>query len=70
MLIAIHFGHARRDAMLREAADVWWPKIHREIVGKANNCTECTNAGKNIKCLKSQKEFRTIPKAEKPNEEI
>ena len=70
MLTAIHFGHAGRDAMLREAADVWWPKIHREIVEKANNCEECIKAGKNLKCLKSQKEFGTIPKAEKPNEEI
>ena len=55
--------------MLREAADVWWPKVHREIMEKANNCAECIKAGKNLKCLKSQKEFGTIPKAEKPNEE-
>ena len=70
MLTAIHFGHAGRDAMLREAADVWWPKICREVVEKAKNCEECIKAGKNLKCLKSQKEFGTIPKAEKPNEEI
>ena len=56
--------------MLREAADVWWPKIYREIVEKANKCEECIKAGKNLKCLKSQKEFGTIPKAEKPNEEL
>ena len=69
MLTAIHFAHAGRDAMLREAAEVWWPKIHREIVEKANNCTECMKAGKDLKCLKSQKKFGTIPKAEKPNED-
>ena len=37
VLRAIHFGHAGRDAMLREASDVWWPRIHREIVEKARN---------------------------------
>ena len=70
MLSAIHFGHAGGDAMLREAADVWWNRKHREIVEKANNCPECIRAGKNIKCLKSQKEFGTLPKVEKQKEEV
>ena len=54
MLSAIHFGHAGRDAMLHEAADVWWPRIHREIVEKAKSCQQCSQSGKNIKCLQSQ----------------
>ena len=70
MLTAIHFGHAGRYAMLRGAADVWWPRIHREGVEKANICPECIKTGKSIKCLKSQNEFGTLPKAEKPNEEF
>ena len=49
LLRAIHFGHAGRDAMLREAAYFWWPRIHREIVEKAQNCTECLKAGKILK---------------------
>ena len=48
VLRAIHFGHAGRHAMLREASDVWWPRIHREIVEKARNCAECQKAGKNV----------------------
>ena len=48
LLRAIHFGHAGRDAMLREAADVWWPRIQWEIVKKAQTCTECLKAGKNL----------------------
>ena len=55
MMTAIHFGHAGRDAMLREAADVLWPKSHREIIEKASNCPECIKAGKSLKCLKNQK---------------
>ena len=54
MLTAIHFGHAGRDAMLRDAADVWWPRIHKEIVEKANNWAECIRADKNTECLKGQ----------------
>ena len=70
MLRAIHFGHAGRDAMLREASDVWWPRIHREIIDKARNCSECREAGKNFKCIKSQKEFGKLPQADQPNEEV
>ena len=57
MMNAIHFGHPGREAMLRDAADVWWPKIHREIIEKASNCPQCRLEGKNLKCVKSQKEF-------------
>ena len=57
MMNAIHFGHTGRDAMLRDAADVWWPKIHLEIIEKASNCPQCRLEGKNLKCVKSQKKF-------------
>ena len=70
ILRAIHYGHAGRDSMLREASDIWWPRIHREIVEKAQNCQECQLAGRNLKCLKSQNEFGKIPEASDPNEEI
>ena len=45
MLRVIHFGHARRDSMLI---------IHREIIDKARNCSECQVGAKNFECLKSQ----------------
>ena len=70
MLSAIHFGHAGRDAMLREASEVWWPRIHREIIEKAKRCPQGSQAGKNIKCLETQKEFGNLPKSENPNDEI
>ena len=54
-LRAIHFGYAGRYAMLREASDVWSPRIHSEIVEKAQECSECQESGKNQKCFKSQK---------------
>ena len=70
MLRAIHFGHAGRDAVLREASDVWWPRIHRESIDKARNCSECRVAGKNFKCIKSQREFGKLPLANQPNKEV
>ena len=47
MLTANHFGHAGRDAMLRDAADVWWPRILGEIIEMAKNLPECFKADKN-----------------------
>ena len=70
ILRAFHFGHAGRDSMLREASDVWWPRVHREIVKEARNGPESQQAGKNLKCIKTQKEFGKLPEMKKPNEEI
>ena len=70
LLRAIHFGHTGREIMLREASDISWPKIHREIVEKAQICSECLKAGKNLKCMKTQKEFGKLPEAKEQNEEI
>ena len=70
VLRAIHFGHAGRDAMLKEAADIWWPSVHRKVVKKAKNCLQCQQAGKNLKCVKSQNEFGKVPESIEPNEEI
>ena len=70
MSTAKHFGHAGGDAMLREAADVWCPRIHREIVERANNCPQCCAACKNLTCLKPQKVFGKILVADELNEEI
>ena len=56
--------------MLRYVADIWWPKIHREVVTTAKSCDQCNAAGKNIKSLLKQNQFGKIPKSEKPNDEI
>ena len=70
MLRAIHFGDAGRDAMVREASDIWWPRIYREKVEKAKNCVECRQAGQKLKCIKSQNEFGKLPDGKQPNEEL
>ena len=40
----------------------WWKK--------QKNCPQCQQAGKNLKCIKSQNEFGKIPKSIELNEEI
>ena len=70
IMSSIHYGHPGRDTMLRYVADIWWPKIHREVVTTAKCCDQCNAAGKNIKPLLKQNQFGKIPKSEKPNDEI
>ena len=70
MLSTVHFGHAGRDAMLRKASDVWWPRIHQERVEKAKGCPQCSQSGEKIKCLQRQKGFGKFLKLENPNDEI
>ena len=50
--------------MLQAVADIWWPRIHRDIVLLAQSCPQCQQAGKKLKTLKTQSEFGKIPAAE------
>ena len=54
---SLHWGHPGRDAMLREAADIWWPGLYGEIVWLANICPECNKAGKNIKPILRKSQY-------------
>ena len=49
--------------MLRDSADMLWPKMHRGIVKRANNCQQCRMADKNLK-------FEKLLIAEKQKEQI
>ena len=70
VLRAIRSGHSGRDAMLREASDMWWQEF-TSISGKdKKNCEECQKAGENLNRLKIQKEFGTLPEAKSPKDEI
>ena len=66
----LHWGHPGRDVMIQAVADIWWPQIHRDVVILAKSCTQCQNAGKNIKTIQKQAEYGTIPAAENHNDEI
>ena len=68
IMSSIHYEHPGRDTMLRFVADIWWPKIHREVNKTAQCCDQCNAAGKNIKPL--LKQIWKTPCSKKPNEEI
>ena len=62
IMCSLHYGHPGCDAMLAMVGDNWWPRIHREVIDQARLCDQCLEAGKNLKCIQSQKEQGKIPK--------
>ena len=70
IMSSVHYGHPGRDTMLRYILEMWWPKIHREVINTAKCCEQCSQAGKNVKPLKKQNQFGELPKMLNPNEEI
>ena len=32
IMCSLHYGHPGRDAMLAMIGDIWWPRIHREVI--------------------------------------
>ena len=56
--------------MLGGIADFWLPKIHREVKNTARFCTDCSQAGKNVKKRQKQNEYGKVPRSLEPNEEI
>ena len=45
----IHANHHGKSNIFDAAKDVWYPYIYRSIASIAEDCTECTAAGKNLK---------------------
>ena len=56
--------------MLTMDANVWWPRLYREVVGLAKNCQQCQVAGKNVKPMLWQKEIGQLPKCTENNQEL
>ena len=67
---SLHYGHTGRDSMLSTVSNVWWPRLHREVVGIARTCPQCQTAGKNIKPLLKQNQIGELPKCTDANLEI
>ena len=65
-----HYGHPGRDAMLATISNVWWPRLHREVVTIARECPQCKESGKNIKTILSQKQIGKLPESKECNQEI
>ena len=70
IMCSLHYGHPGRDAMLAMIGDIWWPRIHREVIDQARLCEQCLQSGKNLKFIQSQKVFGKISEVKEQNEEI
>ena len=56
--------------MLAMIEDIWWPRIHREVIGQAWLCEQCLESRKNLKYMLKQKQIENLPEAEEQNEEV
>ena len=70
ILRSLHYGLPGRDSMLATVANVWWPRLHREVIVFAQICPECKEAGKNLKPLLRQSQIGKLPKRKEVDEEI
>ena len=70
IMCSLHYGHPGRDSMLSMIADIWWPRIHREVVDQARLCDQCLQSGKKLKCMLRQNQVGKLAGASEQNEEI
>ena len=70
IMCSLHYGHPGRDAMLAMIEDIWWPRIHCEVIDQAGLFEQCLESGKNLKYMLKQKQFGKLPEAKEQNEEV
>ena len=64
IMCSLHYGHPGRDSMLAKIENIWWPRIHRDIIDQDRLCEQCLESGKNLKCILRQKQIGKLPKVE------
>ena len=69
IMCSLHYGHPGRDSMLAMIEDIWWPRIHREIINQARLCEQGLESVKNSKCILGQKQIGKLPEVKQQNEE-
>ena len=70
LIVLLHQGHVSINKMDQSAEAFWWPGIHGEIREKAENCTSCRAAGKNLRTQLPHTEINTLEILDVPNQEI
>ena len=70
IMCSLYYGHPGRDAMLAMIEDIWWPRIHREVIDQARLCEQCLESGKNLKYILKQKQIGKLPEVKEQNEEV
>ena len=67
---SLHYGHPGRDSMMATVSNVWWPRLHREVVSLARTCKQCQQTGKNIKPLLRKNPVGNLPKCTEVRQEL
>ena len=66
----IHYYHHGKSNRFQAAKDIWYPYIYRSIASMVENCTECTESGKNLKKLISNQDMGQIIEPKEPKEAV
>ena len=66
----LHRDHPGQVAMIDAANYLWWPKMHSQIVEKAEDCHHCKKTGKNMKPLLAKSDYDDIVEPVEANEEV
>ena len=66
----LHHGHVSINKMDKSAEAFWLPGLLREIRDKAENCSSCRAAGKNLKTRLPQSEINRLEILTEPGQEI
>ena len=61
VLETLHESHPDQFGMKYLAQYNWWPHINRQIYFHGINCTQCTQTGKNIKCIIPNTQTSELP---------
>ena len=56
--------------MLPTIPNVWWPRLHREVVTIARERPQCQEFGKIVKTLLRQNQTSKLPESKENNQEI
>ena len=70
MMCSLNYGHPGRDSMLSMITDIWWLRIHWEVVDQVRLCDEFFQSGKNLKCMQRQNQVGKLAEASEQYEEI
>ena len=67
---SLHQTHPGQSGLLQLADLVWFPRILREVIAKAQSCGDCIKKGKNLKPVMPKNSLGILSKLSEPNEEV
>ena len=56
--------------MLSTVSNVWWSRLHLEMVRTAKTCSQLQTAGKNIKSILKQNQRGELPECTEANQVV